>query len=63
MASVRRSIPHFAVTFALGLVLVRHQIAGDECEATETAMPIHDFSAPLGTGEERRLGYYRGKVL
>ena len=26
-------------------------------------MPIHDFSARLGTGEERRLADYRGKVL
>jgi glutathione peroxidase len=26
-------------------------------------MPIHDFSAPLGTGEERGLADYRGKVL
>ncbi len=32
-------------------------------KATETAMPIHDFSARLGTGEERRLTYYGGKVL
>jgi glutathione peroxidase len=31
--------------------------------ATETAMPIYDFSALLGTGEERRLADYRGKVL
>jgi glutathione peroxidase-family protein len=29
----------------------------------ETAMTIHDFSALLGTGEERRLTDYRGKVL
>ena len=29
----------------------------------KTAMPIHDFSARLGTGEERRLVDYRGKVL
>jgi glutathione peroxidase len=26
-------------------------------------MPIHDFSARLGTGQERRLADYRGKVL
>jgi hypothetical protein len=26
-------------------------------------MTIHDFSARLGTGEERRLADYRGKVL
>ena len=26
-------------------------------------MPIHDFSAQLGTGEKRRLADYRGKVL
>ena len=26
-------------------------------------MPIHDFSARLGTGEKRRLADYRGKVL
>jgi glutathione peroxidase len=26
-------------------------------------MTIHDFSARLGTGEERRLTDYRGKVL
>ncbi len=26
-------------------------------------MQIHDFSARLGTGEERRLAAYRGKVL
>jgi len=26
-------------------------------------MPIYDFSARLGTGEERRLADYRGKVL
>jgi hypothetical protein len=30
---------------------------------TETAMPIYDFSARLGTGEERHLAVYRGKVL
>ena len=29
----------------------------------ENAMTIHDFSARLGTGEERRLTDYRGKVL
>jgi len=29
----------------------------------KTAMTIHDFSARLGTGEERRLTDYRGKVL
>ena len=29
----------------------------------KTAMTIHDFSARLGTGEERRLANYRGKVL
>ena len=29
----------------------------------KTALTIHDFSAPLGTGEERRLTDYRGKVL
>ena len=26
-------------------------------------MPIHDFSARLGTGDERRRADYRGKVL
>jgi glutathione peroxidase len=26
-------------------------------------MTIHDFSAPLGTGEDRRLADYRGKVV
>jgi glutathione peroxidase len=26
-------------------------------------MPIHDFSARLGTGDERRFADYRGKVL
>jgi glutathione peroxidase len=31
--------------------------------ATETAMPIYDFTALLGTGEERPLADYRGKVL
>jgi glutathione peroxidase len=31
--------------------------------ATEAAMPIYDFSALLGTGEERPLAAYRGKVL
>jgi glutathione peroxidase len=31
--------------------------------AKETAMPVHDFSARLSTGEERRLVDYRGKVL
>jgi hypothetical protein len=30
---------------------------------TETAMPIYDFSALLGTGEERYLADYRGRVL
>jgi glutathione peroxidase-family protein len=29
----------------------------------KTAVTIHDFSARLGTGEERPLAYYRGKVL
>ena len=29
----------------------------------KTAMTIHDFSVRLGTGEERRLADYRGKVL
>jgi hypothetical protein len=29
----------------------------------KTATTIHDFSARLGTGEERRLTDYRGKVL
>ena len=29
----------------------------------KTAMTIHDFSARLSTGEERRLTDYRGKVL
>ena len=29
----------------------------------KTAMTIHDFSVRLGTGEERRLTDYRGKVL
>jgi hypothetical protein len=29
----------------------------------KTAMTIHYFSARLGTGEERRLTNYRGKVL
>ena len=28
-----------------------------------TAMTIHDFSARLGTGEERPLTRYRGKLL
>jgi hypothetical protein len=30
---------------------------------TETAMPIYDFSARLGAGEERHLADYRGQVL
>jgi glutathione peroxidase len=29
----------------------------------KTAVTIHDFSARLGTGEERPLTDYRGKVL
>ena len=29
----------------------------------KTAVTIHDFSARLGTGDERRLTDYRGKVL
>src|SRR5215468_10363383 len=29
----------------------------------KTAVTIHDFSARLGTGEERPLADYRGKVL
>ncbi len=37
MAAVRRFIPHFAVTFARGLALVHHRIAGDECSGGRDA--------------------------
>jgi glutathione peroxidase-family protein len=37
------------------------QIAGDK--ESVTMMTIYDFSARLGTGAERRLADYRGKVL
>jgi hypothetical protein len=42
MAAVRRLMPHFAVTFARGLALVHHQIAGDECGRGQGAAYIFD---------------------
>jgi glutathione peroxidase len=33
------------------------------CSEQENAMSIYDFTARLGSGEERSLGDYRGKVL
>jgi hypothetical protein len=34
-AAVRRLVSHFAVTFARGLALVDHLIAGDECSGAK----------------------------
>jgi hypothetical protein len=41
-----------------------HDLSGDcgvRKRKKETAMAIHDFTAWLGTGEERRLADYRGR--
>ena len=56
VAAVRRSIRHFAATFARGLALVHHQIAGDEYEAERRlAGLVHRTTNPADRGEKDAL--------